>query len=232
MFMRALISPLPEYIKRLAGRKLPGEYSISGSADMASSMVCGEGASAYVLNAIGPMGTRKAIKILKKEHVADETARGRFREEIDKLRKVSHPNIISVENLGELRATDDGGHYVLPYYLMEFVEGAPIDKWAREKEQTGKHPEPDTICSLTRQVVMPLAHVHSADPPIFHLDLKPSNILVSWDGGPKVGDFGLALVMAPQVVVPVPSLGGRPIESMHPEFRRMFTGGFELGGLN
>ena len=160
--MKVKRTPLPEYIRSLPGTELPNGYVISEDDNKKDGPTWHrEGASAYVLKATGPLGSPKAIKILRREKVEDKLARSRFLGEVKKLQSVRHPNIVSVEDSGLLPVTDSGRHYKLPYYVMEFVDGAQIDKWASQKEAAHEYLEVGAVCSLIRQVVTALAHVHS-----------------------------------------------------------------------
>lgn len=211
----------PRYISDLAGKDLPGDHRYTITAETNDEpVVLGSGSWAFVLQAEGPLGDKKAVKILKQDRAEHAGSVERFLREADRMKEVQHPNIVSVESVGRFGEADDA----LPYYVMEYVSGSEITKWAHEWKTTGRFPTPDETASLIRQVLTALLHVHRHQ--IYHLDLKPANILVSTDGTPKVGDFGLARAVAadlPESPSPSPppfrSLGGRELPAMHPRFR-------------
>lgn len=106
-----------------------------------------------------------------------------FRQERQMLAAVDHPNIAKLFDGG---ATDDGQ----PYFVMEFVDGVPIDDWCDEHK-----PDVETVLKLFLQVCAAVEAAHNRF--IVHRDLKPGNILVSRTGVPKLLDFGIAKWIEP-----------------------------------
>lgn len=108
----------------------------------------------------------------------------RFRAERQILASLQHPNIATLLDGG---TTEDG----LPYFVMEFVDGRPIDEYcARE----GSSLERKLRLFLLVCDAVQYAHRNL----VVHRDLKPSNILVTKDGAPKLLDFGLARLLTPE----------------------------------
>lgn len=92
------------------------------------------------------------------------------------LRRVSHPNVLNVIDTGTV---DDG----LDFVVTEFVDGITLDDWVR--------PESDRdVVRLLVLIARGIQAAHTAG--ICHLDLKPSNVLLTGAGAPKIVDFGLA----------------------------------------
>jgi tetratricopeptide (TPR) repeat protein len=121
-----------------------------------------------------------AIKFLPPGVRSPELTR-RFRAERQILASLQHPNIARLFDGG---LTDDGQ----PYFVMEYVEGAPIDRFC---EGTGA-----TIAQrieVFRRVCDAVQTAHRAL--IVHRDIKPANILVQPDGRPKLLDFGIAKML-------------------------------------
>lgn len=231
--MKRQVPEFPEYIINLAGKTLRGEYIIrkddSGLPIRAGK---GEGASAYILQASDRQGTLYAVKILKLERISSQSTRDRFQGEFQKQALAKHPNIVSVFDSYEVATRDNRGSYKLPYYIMEYVEGNQIDEWAIAQEKNNSYLSSPGVSSLIAQILAALSCAHSLTPtPLYHLDLKPANILISKDGIAKVGDFGLALAESPAQIISGASLSGRPIDAMHPEFRRMFETGIDTSKL-
>jgi non-specific serine/threonine protein kinase/serine/threonine-protein kinase len=141
-----------------------------------------------------------ALKIIKRGMDSDDMLR-RFRNERQILAQLDHPNIARLLDGG---TTDDG----LPYFVMEYVNGAAIDDYAEQHHLTIT----DRL-KLFRQVcaAVSYAHQHLA----VHRDIKPSNIIVTADGLPKLLDFGIAKVLAPGAA---PSETMTGMQMMTPEY--------------
>ncbi|MGE3615052.1 MAG: protein kinase [Gemmatimonadales bacterium] len=125
----------------------------------------------------GGFEQRVAIKVLSRQLV-DREGRDRFERERRLLARLEHPNIAHLVDGG---TTDDG----VPYLVMEYVEGSPIDRWCDER-QLGLASRLD----LFRAVAAAVQHAHSRL--ILHRDIKPSNVMVTTDGHVKLLDFGVA----------------------------------------
>jgi Nif-specific regulatory protein len=118
----------------------------------------------------------EAIKILRHE-LSDPQQLLRFKAEFATLASLDHPSIIKVYDFGLLQ---NG----FPYFTMEFFAGKRISEFFDGKNWNALY---DAIL----QIVSGLHHIHNLG--IIHLDLKPSNILVSDAGVAKIMDFGLAI---------------------------------------
>lgn len=105
----------------------------------------------------------------------------RFRFERQILSGLDHPHIARLLDGG---ATEDG----LPYFVMEYVEGQPIDDWCRLQSANV-----DVRLRLFLQVCDAVQYAHRNL--VVHRDLKPGNILVTPDGVPKLLDFGIAKLL-------------------------------------
>jgi len=118
------------------------------------------------------------IKILKPEFSADKSLVAKFRAEAQSAAGLSHPNIVSVYDVG-----DDGD---LHYIVMELVEGITLKKFIEKK---GKLEIKEAI-GIAIQISQGLEAAH--DNHIVHRDIKPQNIIISREGKVKVADFGIA----------------------------------------
>jgi serine/threonine protein kinase/TolB-like protein/Tfp pilus assembly protein PilF len=123
-----------------------------------------------------------AIKLVKDGGDSESVVR-RFRQERQILAELEHPNIARLLDGGR---TDDG----LPYFVMEHVEGMPIDAYC----EAGNLSVAQRL-DLFRTVCSAVGHAHAKL--VVHRDLKPSNILVSSGGTPKLLDFGIAKLLNP-----------------------------------
>jgi eukaryotic-like serine/threonine-protein kinase len=138
----------------------------------------GEGGMGQVILARDRELTRQvAIKLLKERYASDEQIRRRFLREAQTASILSHPNIATIYEIGEVNG--------IPYIVMEYVRGRTLASLAR------KRPLPVAeIVQIGLQVAQALAEAHQAG--IVHRDIKSSNILLSERGQIKVLDFGLA----------------------------------------
>ncbi|MEP6573542.1 MAG: serine/threonine-protein kinase [Gemmatimonadota bacterium] len=111
----------------------------------------------------------------------------RFRRERQILARLEHPNIATLLDGG---VTPDGQ----PYFVMEYVEGEPIDQWCAARRAGVRE-----RVALVRQVCAAVQYAH--EHLVIHRDLKPRNILVAADGAGtptvKLLDFGIAKLLDP-----------------------------------
>ncbi|HEY3586917.1 MAG TPA: serine/threonine-protein kinase [Myxococcaceae bacterium] len=126
---------------------------------------------------------RVALKVVRASD-SEEVLRF-FRRERQILAGLEHPNIARLLDGG---TTDDG----LPYFVMEHVEGVPIDRYCDEHKLS----VPERL-RLFEGVCSAVQHAHRSL--VVHRDLKPGNILVTDEGIPKLLDFGIAKLLNPGV---------------------------------
>ena len=146
----------------------------------------GEGGMGEVWEAeqSAPFERRVAVKLVKLG-MSTRQFIARFESERQALALMEHPSIARVLDGG---ATDAGR----PYFVMEFVEGAPITEYCDRVRLT----VPARI-ELFIAVCEGVQHAHQKG--IIHRDLKPSNVLVTLQDGhavPKIIDFGVAKATA------------------------------------
>jgi tRNA A-37 threonylcarbamoyl transferase component Bud32 len=122
-----------------------------------------------------------ALKMLLAGARANTDQLARFKAEALAVARLDHPNIVQVYDIGE--------HDGLPFFAMEYVAGAPLDKKLNRQPM-----EPADAARLLEAVARAMHYAHQRG--IIHRDLKPSNILIAADGTPKVTDFGLAKTLA------------------------------------
>jgi eukaryotic-like serine/threonine-protein kinase len=121
-----------------------------------------------------------AVKMVKRGMGSQEILR-RFRTERQVLANLDHPNIARLIDGG---STPDG----LPYLVMEYVEGIPIDQYCEQR----KNSISDRL-HLFRAVCSAVHYAHQNL--VVHRDIKTGNILVTADGTPKLLDFGIAKLL-------------------------------------
>ena len=160
---------------RLVGRRV-GRYRITGEIARG-----GMGAVFAAVRDDGEFQQKAAVKLVK-SGLHTETIARRFRHERQILASLEHPNIARLLDGG---VTEDG----LPFYVMEFIEGEPIDDYCRARD-LGLNER----LGLFRQVCTAVSYAHRRL--IVHRDIKPSNILVTPSGEVKLLDFGIAKVLS------------------------------------
>ena len=118
-----------------------------------------------------------AIKVLTPDKVTNSDRKLRFIQEAKAASALSHPNIVTIYNIG----SEDG----LDFIVMEFIAGRTLDRVIPR----GGLKLPDLL-KYGIQIADALARAHAAG--IVHRDLKPGNIMISDEGQVKLLDFGLA----------------------------------------
>jgi len=143
----------------------------------------GEGAMARVYKAYDPKIDRTlAIKALKSDLLADDEYRGRFLREAKGAGILSHPNIVTVFDVGE----EDRQ----PYIAMEWVDGKTLADLLKE----GRMFTTQEIVEIGIQLTRALDYAHGKG--IVHRDVKPGNIMLVQDTlTVKVADFGICRIM-------------------------------------
>jgi tetratricopeptide (TPR) repeat protein/tRNA A-37 threonylcarbamoyl transferase component Bud32 len=145
---------------------------------------------------------RVALKTVRPEIAQDERAIERFKREIHLARKVTHPNVCRIFDLGHHQTPLGGGG--ITFLTMELLAGETLSEQLR---RTGRLSTADAF-PLVAQMASALAAAHSAG--IVHRDLKPGNVVLvpskEGEGGVRavVTDFGLARRLAPSETVAAP----------------------------
>jgi predicted Ser/Thr protein kinase len=155
----------------LPGRLLAGRYRIIA--------LLGKGGMGEVYRADDlTLGQPVALKFLPDEAARAQGLLERFKNEVRIARRVSHPNVCRVYDVGEVE-----GH---TFFTMEYVDGEDLASLLR---RIGRLPE-DKALDIARQLCAGLAAAHTKG--VLHRDLKPANIMLDGRGQVVITDFGLA----------------------------------------
>ncbi|HET7505418.1 MAG TPA: serine/threonine-protein kinase [Kofleriaceae bacterium] len=154
--------------KRPTGAKV-GKYTLSA--------ILGQGAYGDVHLGVPRAGSRVAIKILNANASRDTDTVTRFKREADTARRLDHPSIVRILDVGSSR----GRHYL----VMELVRGGSLRTLLQRADAS-----PARVIAVLTEVATALAHAHAQG--VVHRDVKPENVLLTRAGRAKVADFGLA----------------------------------------
>jgi eukaryotic-like serine/threonine-protein kinase len=138
----------------------------------------GKGGMGVVYQAHDPQIDRPvALKVLRVDRVVNEEFVLRFFKEAKFIGRLSHPNIVTVHDVGR----DHGTIYI----AMEYLQGKPLNEVIR----SGRLSVEETM-DIAVQVSNALGYAHNKG--IVHRDIKPSNIILTDEGSVKLTDFGIA----------------------------------------
>lgn len=151
----------------------------------------------------GEFKQKVAVKLIKRGMDSDFIIR-RFRHERQILAALNHPNIARLLDGGT--TADD-----LPYFVMEYVEGKSFFKFCAAKKFDLRRK-----IELFLQVCSAIAYAHKRK--IIHRDIKPTNILVTDEGTPKLLDFGIAKILDPDLIHESISPTATQMRLMTPEY--------------
>jgi eukaryotic-like serine/threonine-protein kinase len=118
------------------------------------------------------LGRRVAVKTL-----VPSADRARFEREARAAAALSHPNICSVYDYGEV----DGK----PFMVLEYLPNGSLE----ERLRAGRLADDETM-RIATEIAAGLAHAHARG--LVHRDLKPANVLFDVEGRAKIADFGIA----------------------------------------
>ncbi len=151
-----------------------------------------------------------AIKVLRQQFVNDEEFIRRFRREAQSAASLSHPNIVSVYDVGQ----EEDIHYI----VMEYIEGQNLNEIIKERAPL----QVEESIRIASQIADALDHAHHNQ--IIHRDIKPHNILIGRNGRVKVTDFGIARAVTSATITQTGSVVGS-VHYFSPEHAKGVTTG-------
>lgn len=163
-----------------------------GKYELVALLSSGGMAELHLAFAPGPGGFRKvvALKHVLPDLRSDPHFVEMFLDEARLTASLSHPNVGQVFDLG-----DEDGEY---YLAMEFIAGVTVHQLLTQASRALERLPVGFACRVVHDAALGLHHAHSFRDPqgvpmaVIHRDVKPSNIMVSFDGVVKVIDFGIA----------------------------------------
>lgn len=183
-----------------------------------------------------------AIKFIRPSWMPSSLARQRFLDEARAMARVRHENVVTIYAAGEVDNS--------PYFVMEYVPGTTLAHLCHER---GSLPfDIDEALRILRYVALAVDSIHQAG--TFHLDLKPSNVLIGSKFRIAVTDFGLARVapeggqhaeheidenqevygspayLSPEMIYGQPGVAASDIYSLSVLAYRLFTGRIPFAG--
>ena len=132
-----------------------------------------------VYRAVDDAGQRVALKVMHLDLVSSPEAVARFGREVRAVRRLAHPSVAAIYDVGEL---DDKQ----PYFAMQLLVGVSLRDRIRQQGRLS----PDEALAVIETVGDALAAAHAQG--IVHRDVKASNVFVADDGTVMLLDFGIA----------------------------------------
>ena len=166
-----IVSP-PEEEQALSLPELPG-CRVQGE--------LGSGGMSIVYEAWQERLARKvAVKVLQGARFASKRTLERFRREAETVARLEHPNIVPIYETGECEG--------VPYLILEHLAGGTLKARIAKGLPTARE-----AAELVRTLAEAVAYSHRQQ--VIHRDLKPTNVLFTESGAPKIADFGLAKLL-------------------------------------
>lgn len=179
------------------GERVSGRYKIIEK--------IGSGGMANVYLAMDLILEREvAVKMISLDFQNDKDSLRRFQREALSTTELTHPNIVTIYDVGE------GDR---PYIVMEYVDGMDLKQYIREN-----HPIPyKKVINIMEQILDAIEYAHKND--VIHRDIKPHNILIDKNGNVKITDFGIAVALSQNSITQTNSLLGS-VQYISPEQAR------------
>ncbi|MBX3230895.1 MAG: protein kinase [Labilithrix sp.] len=189
--MTTKVDPGPEAGERIGAYRVVRRLATGGTSDV------------LLAKAEGPHGFERTVvlKVLLSHFGKDDEVARMFAREAAAYARLSHPAIVRLFDFFAVPAAEGkakgGGQLVM---VLEHVDGPPLARLKSMVKAIGKELDDKAAVYVAACIFSALAAAHSATDdnqipaPVIHRDVNPSNVLVPWDGYPKLADFGIAKV--------------------------------------
>ncbi|HET6281318.1 MAG TPA: serine/threonine-protein kinase, partial [Polyangia bacterium] len=199
----------------MATRVLPMPGMRLGRYELLEQLAVGGMAEIFLARAVGIEGFEKLVvcKCILSQRASDDDFVNMFIDEARLAAQLHHPNVAHVFDIG--REGD------LHFFAMEYVHGADVHEIQQAARGKGGVPLEQAL-AITIGAAAGLHYAHEKTDGngqplgIVHRDVSPSNVLVSFDGGVKVVDFGIAKATSQWARTRTGSIKGK-IACMSPE---------------
>ena len=181
--------PAHQQSRRLAPGDKLGKY------ELIRQIAIGGMAELYLARTLGIEGFEKlvVVKRILPQYVTNASFVNMFLNEARLAATLHHPNVAQVYDIG----VEDGDYF----FAMEYVHGEDLERVASQSIEQGVPMSMDASLTLIAGLCAGLHYAHERTGTdgrplqIVHRDVSPSNVLVSYDGGVKLVDFGIARAM-------------------------------------
>ena len=124
-----------------------------------------------------------SVRVTRGQELFFDEQKRKFVKEAQRIRRLRNPHIVRVHDLFEANGT--------AYYVMDYIDGESV---AARIKRTGKPFSEEETRNILTQILDALTEVHEAG--IYHLDIKPDNILIDRKGNAYLIDFGASKVQS------------------------------------
>ena len=157
----------------MVGKSLKDRYFITS--------LIQEGGMSYVYLADDVINKKQvAVKIMKDETFSDPLNIARFQREARACAALRHSNIVEIYDIDDYKGK--------PYIVMEYVESKSLKDLLLTRGTFSTL----EACDIVYQLADALMHAHEHG--VVHRDIKPQNVMMQYDGGIKLLDFGIATI--------------------------------------
>jgi serine/threonine protein kinase len=168
-------------------------FETFGNYILLEKLAAGGMAEVYLAKKVGASGVQKfvAIKRILQQFSDSKDFIAMFKDEAKIAINLSHSNVVSIYDFG----VEDEQFYI----VMEFVEGRNLRQILNRMKRVDQYFSVSQVAHIIKQVAAGLDHAHRCIDPttgkplnIIHRDMSPQNVMLGFEGEPKVVDFGIA----------------------------------------